>query len=40
VENVFLKGTVNSLKFREAIIQKDKISLQVYSEGETALVLQ
>lgn len=40
VENVYLKGNVKSLKFSDAIVKKDRISIQVYTEGETAIVFQ
>ncbi len=40
VENIVLKGDVKSLKFGDAIVQKDRISIQVYTEGETAIVFQ
>lgn len=40
VENVYLKGEIKSLRFGDAIVQKDRISLQLYTEGETAIVLQ
>jgi hypothetical protein len=40
VENVILKGDVTSLRFGDAIVQKDRISIQVYTEGEAAVGLQ
>jgi hypothetical protein len=36
-EHVFLKGDMKSLKFSDMIVQKDKISIQVYTEGESAV---
>jgi hypothetical protein len=40
VEHVFLKGDIKNLKFNEMIVQKDKISIQVYTEGESAVLFQ
>jgi len=40
VEHVFLKGDIKNLKFNDAIVQKDKISIQVYTEGESAILFQ
>jgi hypothetical protein len=40
VEHVFLKGDINNLKFNQMIVQKDKISIQVYTEGESAVLFQ
>jgi len=40
VEHVFLKGDIKNLKFNEMIVQKDRISIQVYTEGESAVVFQ
>ncbi|ACM20187.1 protein of unknown function DUF4403 [Geotalea daltonii FRC-32] len=37
-ENVFLNGSVKTLKLNDVMVQKDKISIQVYAEGETAVV--
>ncbi|HEY6838074.1 MAG TPA: DUF4403 family protein [Geobacteraceae bacterium] len=39
-DHVFLKGNVASVKLHDVLVQKDKISIQVYSEGDTALVFQ
>jgi hypothetical protein len=39
-EHVFLKGDMKSLKFSDMIVQKDKISIQVYTEGESAVFFQ
>lgn len=38
MENVYLKCDINDLKLCDVVVQKDKISIQVYSEGETATV--
>jgi len=40
VEHVFLKGNIKGLKFNGAIVQRDKISIQVYTEGESAILFQ
>lgn len=40
VEHVFLKGDIKDLRFNDVIVQKDRISIQVYSEGESAIVFQ
>jgi hypothetical protein len=40
VEHVFLKGGIKNLKFNDMIIREDKISIQVYSEGETAIFFE
>lgn len=40
VEHVFLKGNIKGLKFNDVIVQKDKISIQVYTEGESAILFQ
>jgi hypothetical protein len=39
-EHVFLKGDIKNLKFNDMIVQKDKISIQVYAEGESAVYFQ
>ena len=39
-EHVFLKGDMKNLKFNGMIVQKDKISIQVYAEGESAVYFQ
>lgn len=36
-ELLFLKGDIKSLKFSDMIVLKDKISLQVYTEGEAGV---
>ncbi len=39
-DHVFLKGDIKDLKFKDAIVQQDKISIQVYTEGESAIIFQ
>jgi Domain of unknown function (DUF4403) len=36
-DHVFLDGRVNDIKFNDILVRKDRISIQVYSEGETAI---
>ena len=40
VDRVFLKGDIKSLKFNDTIVQKDRISIQVHTEGESAIFFQ
>ncbi|KAA0890391.1 DUF4403 family protein [Oryzomonas rubra] len=40
MDHVFLTGDVKDLKFGDVIMQKDRISLQVYTEGESAILFQ
>jgi hypothetical protein len=40
VDHVLLKGNIKNLKFSDVLVQKDKISIQVYTEGESAVVFQ
>jgi hypothetical protein len=40
VEHVFLRGDIKNLKFSGIIVQKDKISIQVYTEGEAGIFFQ
>jgi len=40
VDHVFLKGDIKDLKFNGVIVQQDKISIQVYTEGESAIIFQ
>jgi len=40
MEHVFLKCDLKELKFKDAIVQEDKISIQVYTEGESAILFQ
>jgi hypothetical protein len=40
MDQVFLKCDIKNLKFNDVIVQKDKISIQVYTEGESAILFQ
>jgi hypothetical protein len=40
MEHVILKGEIKNLKFNDMIVQKDKISVQVYTEGEAGVLFQ
>lgn len=40
VESVFLQGSIKTLKFSDLLVQKDKISIQVNTEGESAVFFQ
>ena len=40
MDHILLKGDIKTLKFSDVLVQKDKISIQVYTEGESAIVLQ
>jgi len=40
VEHVFLKGDIKNLKFNDMIVLEDKISIQVYTEGESAIFFE
>jgi len=40
MDKVFLKCDIKNLKFKDAIVQQDKISIQVYTEGESAILFQ
>jgi hypothetical protein len=37
-ENIFLNGSVKALRLNDVMVQKDRLSIQVYAEGETAVV--
>ena len=39
-DHIFLKGNVNTIKLHDVILQKDKICIQLYTEGETTLVFR
>jgi hypothetical protein len=39
-EHVYLRGDIKNLKFNEMVVQKDRISVQVYTEGESAVLFQ
>lgn len=40
MEHVVLKGDIKSLRFNDVIVQQDRISIQVYTEGESAVLFQ
>jgi hypothetical protein len=40
VDHVFLKGDIKDLKFNDVIVQQDRISIQVYTEGESAIIFE
>jgi len=40
LDKVYLKCDIKNLKFKDAIVQQDKISIQVYTEGESAIIFQ
>lgn len=40
MDRLYLKGDIKNLKFKDVIVQQDKISIQVYMEGETAILFQ
>lgn len=37
-ENVYLAGRINTMNLNDVMVQKDKISIQLYTEGETTIV--
>jgi len=37
-ENLFLTGNVRTMKLNDVVVQKDRISIQVLAEGESAIV--
>jgi hypothetical protein len=39
-DHVVMQGAVRDLRFNDVLVQKDRITLQLYAEGETAMVLQ
>jgi hypothetical protein len=39
-DNIFLKGGIKTLRVNDVIVRKDKISIQLYSDGESSLFLQ
>ncbi|MFZ3207594.1 MAG: DUF4403 family protein [Geobacteraceae bacterium] len=39
-DHMLLKGDITTLKFSDALVQKDKISIQVYTDGESAIYFQ
>jgi Domain of unknown function (DUF4403) len=40
MDHLFLKSNIHNLKFKDVIVQQDKISIQVYTEGESAILFQ
>lgn len=40
MDHLFLKCDIKNLTFKDVIVQQDKISIQVYSEGESAILFQ
>jgi hypothetical protein len=40
VDHVVMKGNIKGLKFSDVLVQKEKVSIQVYTEGESAIVFQ
>ena len=40
MEHLFIKGDIRDLKFKDVIVLRDKISIQVYTEGEIGLCFQ
>ena len=39
-DRVFLKSDIHNLKLKDVLVQQDKISIQVYTEGESAILFQ
>lgn len=39
-DHIIMQGSVRDLRFNDVLVQKDRISIQLYAEGETAMVLQ
>jgi hypothetical protein len=39
-DHIFLKSDIHDLKFKDVIVQQDKISIQVYTEGASAILFQ
>jgi hypothetical protein len=39
-DHVLLKGAIKSLDFSDLLVKKESISIQVYTEGESAIILQ
>jgi hypothetical protein len=40
MDHVYLKCEIKSLLFKDVIVLQDKISIQVYMEGESAILFQ
>jgi hypothetical protein len=39
-DHVLLKGNIKALQFSDVLVQKDKISIQLFTEGESAIFVQ
>jgi hypothetical protein len=39
-ENLFLTGSVKTIRLNDVMVQKDRLSIQVYSEGETSILFR
>jgi len=39
-DHVLLRGNIKSLQFSDVLVQKDKISIQLFTEGESAILVQ
>ncbi len=39
-DHIFLKGKVNAIKLHDVLVMKDKICIQLYTEGETTVFFQ
>ncbi|MDD2850646.1 MAG: DUF4403 family protein [Desulfuromonadaceae bacterium] len=39
-DNLFLNGTIKAMKVNDVMVQKEKISIQIYAEGETTIVFR
>jgi len=40
VDHVLLKGSIKNLKFSDMLVQKEKVSIQVYSDGESTVLFR
>ncbi|MGE3550362.1 MAG: DUF4403 family protein, partial [Geobacter sp.] len=39
-DGVYLAGTVQEMRLHDVLVQQDKLSIQIYSEGESGVVLR
>lgn len=39
-DNIYLTGSIKTMKLHDVMVQQDRISIQVYTEGETAIVFK
>lgn len=39
-ENLFLTGSLKTIRLNDVMVQKDRLSIQVYTEGETAILFR